>query len=141
MSHNFTIESATNIQRGTDQINEIYAMVKFKELSAPVAFYAYKTAEEPQRRQFWERFNAGEFGEVTFPPSNYQTHPKTQLQLEEVERANRDALLLSSDWSQTNDAPISAELKARWAVYRQQLREVPSQSGFPYEINWPVKPA
>jgi hypothetical protein len=140
MSHTFTIESATDIQRGTDQINEIYAMVKFKELSAPVPFYAYKTAEEPQRRELWERFNSGEFGEVVFPPANYQTHPKTQLQLEDIERANRDSLLLSSDWSQTNDAPISAELKAKWATYRQQLREVPDQLSFPYEINWPVKP-
>jgi len=141
MSHTFTLESATDIQRGTDQINEIYAMVKFRELSAPVPFYAYKTAEESQRREFWERFNSGEFGEVTFPPSNYQTHPKTQLQLEEIERANRDTLLSNSDWSQTNDAPVSPEMKTRWATYRQQLREVPAQPGFPYEINWPVKPA
>lgn len=141
MSHVFTIESATKIQRGTDQINEIYALVKFKELSAPVPFYAYKTAAEPQRREFWERFNSGEFGEVVFPPVDYRTHPKTQEELEEIERANRNDLLLKSDWSQTNDAPISAELKTRWATYRQRLREVPAQSGFPYEINWPVTPA
>lgn len=141
MSHTFTIESATQIQRGTDQINEIYAMVKFKELSAPVPFYAYKIAEEPQRRELWERFNSGEFGEVVFPPSDYPRHPKTQLQLEEIERANRDQLLLSSDWTQTADAPISAELKTLWATYRQQLRQVPNQPRFPYEITWPVPPA
>lgn len=27
-----------------------------------------------------------------------------------------------------------------WAVYRQQLRDLPQQSGFPFEIEWPVKP-
>jgi hypothetical protein len=115
-------------------------MVKFKELSASVPFYAYKIAEELQRRELWERFNSGEFGEPTYPPSNFPRHPKTQLELEVSERANRDELLLKSDWTQTNDAQISAELKTQWAAYRQQLRQVPAQSGFPYEITWPVAP-
>lgn len=141
MSHTFTIESATIIQRGTDQVNEIYAMVKFRELSAPVPFYAYKTAEEPQRRELWERFNSGEFGEVTWPPSNYPRHPKTQLELEEIERANRDDLLLKSDWSQLADSGLSSSKKEEWSNYRQLLRAIPEQAGFPYEITWPVKPS
>ena len=49
MSHTFTIESATHIQRGTGIDNEILAMVKFKELSKPVEFFAFRVAEEPQR--------------------------------------------------------------------------------------------
>lgn len=141
MSHVFTIESATKIQRGTDQINEIYALVKFKELSAPVPFYAYKTAAEPQRREFWERFNSGEFGEVVFPPVDYRTHPKTQEELEAIEKANRDDKLLRSDWTQTNDSTLSPTKKAEWATYRQQLRDLTSQPGFPYEISWPVQPS
>jgi len=141
MSHTFTIESATMIQRGTGQENEILAMVKFKELSQPVEYYANRIAEEPQRRELWERFNSGEFGEVTWPPSYYRTLPKTQLELEVIERANRDDLLLRSDWSQTNDNTLSDAKKAEWAVYRTALRDVPLQSGFPYEINWPVKPS
>lgn len=141
MSHTFTIESATLIQRGTDQINEIYAMVKFQELSEPVPFYAYKIAEEPQRREIWERLHSGEFGEVTWPPSNYPKHPLTQLELESQNRATRDDLLLKSDWTQTADAPISSELKTAYATYRADLRAVPEQAGFPYEISWPVKPS
>ena len=31
-------------------------------------------------------------------------------------------------------------LKGEWAVYRQALRDVPEQSGFPWDIEWPVKP-
>ena len=140
MSHVFTIESATQIQQGTDQVNEIYALVKFRELSNPVPFYAYRTAEEPQRREFWERFNSGEFGEVIFPPANYPRHPLTQQELEQKYRAERDDLLLKSDWTQTNDTTLSAEKKSQWADYRQQLREVPDQPGFPYEFTWPTKP-
>lgn len=141
MSNTFTIESATMIQRGTGQENEILAMVKFKELSAPVAYYANRIAEEADRRELWQRFNSGEFGEVVWPPSYFMTLPKTQLELEAIERTNRDDLLLRSDWSQTNDNTISAAKKAEWAVYRQALRDVPLQRGFPYEINWPVKPS
>jgi len=140
MSRTFTIESATTIQRGTDQINEIYAMVKFKELSAPVPFYAYKIAEEPQRRELWERFNSGEFGEVTWPPSNYPRHPKTQVELEEIARSERDKLLLTSDWSQLPDSGLDSSKKESWSVYRQELRNLTLQPGFPYEITWPVKP-
>ena len=141
MSHTFTIESATHIQRGTGIDNEILAMVKFKELSKPVEFFAFRVAEEPQRRELWQRFDSGEFGDVTWPPSHYRTLPKTQLELEVIERQNRDDLLLKSDFSQTNDSVLSPAKKAEWATYRQALRDVTAQSGFPYEINWPVKPS
>lgn len=142
MSHKFTLENATQIQRGTDQVNDIYAMVKFTELKEPVPYYAYKIAEpgEEDRIEMWNRLNSGEFGEPTFPPCDYPRHPLTQKQLEEENKAKRDLLLLQSDWTQTNDAPITAEKKAAYASYRQQLRDVTAQQGFPYEIVWPIKP-
>jgi len=52
-------------------------------------------------------------------------------------RKQRNAELASTDWTQLTDAPINSAL---WAVYRQQLRDVPSQTGFPWEINWPTQP-
>jgi hypothetical protein len=52
-------------------------------------------------------------------------------------RAKRDQLLAASDFSQLPDAPVNAEA---WAVYRQALRDVPDQVGFPHEIDWPVAP-
>jgi hypothetical protein len=52
-------------------------------------------------------------------------------------REQRSAKLAESDWTQLTDAPINSAL---WAVYRQQLRDVPSQVGFPWEINWPTQP-
>ena len=53
-------------------------------------------------------------------------------------RSERDALLAKSDWTQVADAPVDAEA---WAVYRQALRDVPQQSGFPGDIEWPTPPA
>jgi hypothetical protein len=52
-------------------------------------------------------------------------------------RAERDRLLAASDWTQVADAPID---QAAWAEYRQALRDVPEQEGFPENVVWPTKP-
>ena len=49
----------------------------------------------------------------------------------------RDKLLLDSDWTQVTDSPLSDSDKAKWATYRQKLRDVPAQSD-PYSVNWPA---
>lgn len=41
-------------------------------------------------------------------------------------RAQRDAFLASSDWTQTLDAPLTDDQRAAWATYRQQLRDAPA---------------
>jgi len=52
-------------------------------------------------------------------------------------RTERDAKLTESDWTQVVDAPVD---QAAWATYRQALRDIPDQAGFPNEVNWPNKP-
>ena len=52
-------------------------------------------------------------------------------------RTERDIKLTQSDWTQVADAPVD---KAAWATYRQALRDIPSQAGFPNEVVWPVEP-
>lgn len=52
-------------------------------------------------------------------------------------RSIRDGLLFQSDWTQVADAPVD---QAAWAEYRQKLRDVPQQAGFPAEVDWPAKP-
>jgi len=52
-------------------------------------------------------------------------------------RARRDGLLSDSDWTQVADAPVD---QAAWAVYRQALRDITDQEGFPYSVNWPTAP-
>lgn len=52
-------------------------------------------------------------------------------------RAERNRKLTASDWTQVEDAPVD---KAAWAAYRQGLRDVPSQEGFPWDVTWPVEP-
>jgi hypothetical protein len=52
-------------------------------------------------------------------------------------RSDRDKRLSDTDWTQVADAPVD---KVVWATYRQALRDVPAQTGFPYDITWPAKP-
>jgi len=52
-------------------------------------------------------------------------------------RSERDELLTRCDWTQLPDSPVD---KQAWADYRQALRDVPSQSGFPYSVVWPEEP-
>ena len=52
-------------------------------------------------------------------------------------RALRNKRLVASDWTQIADAPIDKDL---WAKYRQALRDVTEQSGFPWSVEWPVAP-
>lgn len=52
-------------------------------------------------------------------------------------RLERNGRLASCDWTQLPDAPVD---KAAWASYRQQLRDISSQEGFPWTIIWPDQP-
>lgn len=55
-------------------------------------------------------------------------------------RTTRDKLLADTDWTQTLDAPISAESREAMRVYRQELRDITEQEGFPRAVQWPDKP-
>jgi hypothetical protein len=52
-------------------------------------------------------------------------------------RVTRNQKLSDSDWTQLADSP---ENKAAWATYRQALRDIPTQAGFPWEVQWPTQP-
>lgn len=62
--------------------------------------------------------------------------PDTSAQAAEV-RAQRNEMLAACDWTQLADAPVDA---AAWATYRQELRDIPAQSGFPTDVIWPTPP-
>lgn len=53
-------------------------------------------------------------------------------------RAERNWKLTASDWTQVADAPVD---QAAWAAYRQALRDVTAQAGFPWDVQWPTQPA
>ena len=74
----------------------------------------------------------------------WTTSDKTAEEVQEYDdtqaasvRSERGALLAQSDWTQVADAPVDATV---WATYRQALRDITDQAGFPNDINWPTQP-
>ena len=53
-------------------------------------------------------------------------------------REERNAKLAATDWTQAADVPQA--VKDSYAPYRQALRDVPTQSGFPNQVVWPTQP-
>lgn len=54
-------------------------------------------------------------------------------------RGERTTRLRATDWTQMDDAPLTAVEKLAWGVYRQALRDLPALPGFP-DVAWPQPP-
>lgn len=94
---------------------------------------AYSTAVEPPAEQngFIRVWDGNSWEQVAIP-----TAPEPNLEAEA--RLHRDQLLFACDYTQLDDVPISN--RGAWVTYRQALRDVPQQAGFPADITWPVPP-
>lgn len=60
-------------------------------------------------------------------------------QRKQAARDKRTRLIADSDWTQLPDSPLQGDTE--WLDYRQALRDVPQQPGFPDIISWPEEPA
>jgi len=58
------------------------------------------------------------------------------LSLAETARAKRNQLLVASD-----SMALADRITDEWRTYRQLLRDVPAQAGFPSNITWPNEPS
>ena len=56
-------------------------------------------------------------------------------------RLERERLLAASDWVVVKSLENGHAVPSAWAEYRQALRDIPQQAGFPDAINWPVAPS
>jgi hypothetical protein len=96
----------------------------------------------------WKPYNHATEKLVPATPHLYEgmcctvdVEPKTEQELKErvsnewtVIRQQRNRLLTESDWTQLADSPAD---KDKWAVYRQELRDITIQED-PFSIIWPV---
>lgn len=62
--------------------------------------------------------------------------------LSDYVRKTRNSLLQESDWTDTASAParLGQEIYNQWQTYRQGLRDVTTQAGYPFNIIWPTPP-
>ena len=79
-----------------------------------------------------------ETGNVT-SATQHETAYKAMKDTEQAKsvRASRTQLLKDCDWTQIADSTAD---KTAWATYRQQLRDITGQAGFPWTITWPESP-
>ena len=73
--------------------------------------------------------------------------PKTEIEAQHYrdrraaeQRAARDAALTDSDWVVVKHLEAGTAVPSAWADYRQALRDLPAQAGFPFSVTWPAKP-
>ena len=94
---------------------------------------------EEYGRKIYQEAVEGKLGEIApyIPPP-----PPTDEQLATEARTKRNQLLADSDWTQLPDArnAMGVDKAAEWDTYRQALRDITEQEGFPREIEWPIKP-
>lgn len=69
------------------------------------------------------------------PLSSEQIAERTASRASAI-RAERNSLLAATDWTALSDVAMSPEM----AAYRQALRDVTAQPGFPDNVTWPTKP-
>jgi hypothetical protein len=85
---------------------------------------------------------------VALTPSeleNYETLQEAtkSTQAEDSARLVRDMrnnLLTQSDWTQLKDTGLDSDSESAWATYRQELRDLPEQAGFPDNVVYPTQP-
>ena len=120
--------------------NEVLIILR-KAISAPASDstekqYEYETYSE---RRLWipelDEYIANHFDNMFDKMEQHANDKKA-----DKARAKRDKMLESCDYLMALDYPISADAREQWRAYRQALRDIPQQEGFPDNIEWPVKP-
>lgn len=84
--------------------------------------------------EIFQKCVAGVYG----PIADFAPIVHSDEALSEAYRVERNQKLAASDWTQLPDVPASVKLA--WSTYRQALRDVTLQAGFPRSVNWPTEP-
>jgi len=75
------------------------------------------------------------------PVQRWQERKLGRPEFAEKRRLERNKLLRDSDWTQLRDAPITEAKRQEWVTYRQKLRDLPKQPGFPDAVSFPARPS
>jgi hypothetical protein len=100
-----------------------------------MSFQPYVPVEEPKI----DVLNADYIAKMVKEPSKL---PSKVIEAKKLAIQKRVMMLYQSDWTQLPDAQASMdeEEKIRWLKYRQDLRDITKQPGWPLNISWPKEP-
>ena len=118
------IESSGNICMESDTEPEFYTR------------WVHTPADSPDNVATKESAESAGIGGIAI----YLTDAEYDTVLAASARQKRDRLLAATDYVVMPDYPISADKLAEIKTYRQALRDIPEQAGFPRTIAWPDKP-
>ena len=112
-----------------------YAVYPLKTTNRPEADYTKNVDEgiaayeESEWVQVWNVTDA----------STEEIEKRTEEQANNV-RADRDRKLTETDWVVIKSLETNMPMPSVWQSYRQALRDLPQQSGFPWDVQWPEQP-
>ena len=98
--------------------------------------WVHTPADSPDNAAWWLRTKDADVGGIAI----YLTDAEYDTVLAASARQKRDRLIAATDYLVTPDYPIESDRLAKIKIYRQALRDIPEQSGFPRDIVWPKKP-
>ena len=118
------IESSGNVCMESDTEPEFYTR------------WVHTPADSPDNVSPTSDFDLGVHSGIAI----YLTDAEYDIVLAASARQKRDRLIAATDYLVTPDYPISDGRLAKIKTYRQVLRDIPEQAGFPRTITWPKKP-
>ena len=132
--------SIGQLRRDKPQIS--FPKVPSDELLASYGVYPYTRPDRPDYDPMTANVVDGSFeqdsGNNWVMP--YVVEQLPQDQAERNVRSTRDGLLQDTDWIVIKAYERNQNIPAEWEVYRQALRDITAQEGFPYSVTWPTKP-
>ena len=128
--------SVLRVKKAGVNPNQAMALVDVTELE-PEPFWYFIALDKEDDSEIYKAVIAKvNSGEIEIEPTDTDIAEYNST----VIREKRDKLLNETDKYMTLDYPISEENRNLIRVYRQALRDVPQQEGFPENIIWPEKP-
>ena len=146
MSRVFTVDDIQELTKGAKMlgVEAVWCTILFKGCENPVEFYCSPIEEDPFQREMYERLMSGQYGPLKDEGVGlwYHSIPPNQKELEEAALEKRTKLLVESDYIDlpTTRERLSSEKITEWETYRQALRDMTNQQGWPWDPKWPTKP-
>ena len=128
-----TINKAEWKDKGHTVMTVIFSNEQYKNMPFGISLSVEDSS--PIYKEIVEKFNNGEF-----TPDEYVEPQLSKEDLSENIKDLRAGLLNKTDKYMTLDFPLSDEDTGKVKQFRQQLRDITKQTGFPYNVKWPTPP-
>lgn len=124
-----TAESLTDEQRAEFDVHFVHQLPK------PTVDHTFNVTEADPEFKDGNWFQVWVVSDASAEEVEQRTNEKAASV-----RAERNSRIAACDWTQLDDSPLTSTKKQEWAAYRQALRDITAQEGFPHQVEWPEAP-